>query len=706
MEIRVCSSSCSHCTAFLHRLFVKVALAACMGAVSFSASASVRIWTNTVSGSWSVPGNWSPNGVPNSSDNAYITNSGTYTVYATNAVSISSGVVGGIGNSGVQTLVIDGGITFTCGLWNVFTNGELVVSNATYSGHIAVRTNGVMRLEGSATKTFTSLLFYNFGGVVLWRGGTLVCNGGVAWFENDGLWQMEGDNSWQPSATSMLWTNNGIFRKTGGSGETRIYNFDFVNNPGALVDAQSGTLTFSTGQTNILGGTFNADAGATMTFSGGTYYDAGANFTGAGLNQFYSSALNLRTNDLPGLKLTGGQVVLGANFQQSGMITNLALDGANLSNTNALISGNLTVNSGTWSDRLTVLPGGQLTFASTIQKNVTARTIINQGIVDWTGGTINLGNAGAVSNGGVWKMESDDELYSGGGPAVLFTNAGTFYKSAGAGGTAMTRIESTRFFNLDSGVIEVDAGILRMPQNYTNASGTLKLNGGTLAGSTGANSGLGPLYLGAGHVEGSGTIGQLTAFGGTISPGSGPGLLSFQSDVNLGAGSVLSIDGTGTVPGTGYDQLSVTGAVAVSNCTLQVTSLPAVPVGTSFTIINNDGSDAVLGTFAGLPENSVVSTGAGTYRIHYAGGTGNDVTLVAESGTAAVAPTLSSVGYSNGMFRLSGTGNSTLVYTVQASTNFLQWTNIGTATGDVGGALNFLDTNASKFRYRFYRTTN
>jgi hypothetical protein len=47
-----------------------------------------------------------------------------------------------------------------------------------------------------------------------------------------------------------------------------------------------------------------------------------------------------------------------------------------------------------------------------------------------------------------------------------------------------------------------------------------------------------------------------------------------------------------------------------------------------FTIINNDGADAVVGTFAGLAEGSLVTTGGHQFRISYVGGTGaNDVTL-------------------------------------------------------------------------------
>jgi hypothetical protein len=50
-------------------------------------------------------------------------------------------------------------------------------------------------------------------------------------------------------------------------------------------------------------------------------------------------------------------------------------------------------------------------------------------------------------------------------------------------------------------------------------------------------------------------------------------------------------------------------------------------VGDTFTIINNDGSDSVVGTFSGLPEGGVVSVGAQQFQISYVGLTGNDVTL-------------------------------------------------------------------------------
>ena len=59
----------------------------------------------------------------------------------------------------------------------------------------------------------------------------------------------------------------------------------------------------------------------------------------------------------------------------------------------------------------------------------------------------------------------------------------------------------------------------------------------------------------------------------------------------------------------------------------------AIHVGDVFTIIQNDGTDPVVGTFLNSPEGAIVSQGAIPLRISYHGGDGNDVTLTAVSQT-------------------------------------------------------------------------
>jgi hypothetical protein len=51
-----------------------------------------------------------------------------------------------------------------------------------------------------------------------------------------------------------------------------------------------------------------------------------------------------------------------------------------------------------------------------------------------------------------------------------------------------------------------------------------------------------------------------------------------------------------------------------------------------FLLIDNDGTDAISGTFNGLPEGATVNVGPYPFRVSYVGETGNDVTLTSLSG--------------------------------------------------------------------------
>jgi autotransporter-associated beta strand protein len=66
------------------------------------------------------------------------------------------------------------------------------------------------------------------------------------------------------------------------------------------------------------------------------------------------------------------------------------------------------------------------------------------------------------------------------------------------------------------------------------------------------------------------------------------------------------------------DQLAVTGSVNVTGATLAVDSSAFDPAaGTSYAILNNDGGDAIVGTFAGLPEGTIFTANARNYRISF-----------------------------------------------------------------------------------------
>ncbi len=87
------------------------------------------------------------------------------------------------------------------------------------------------------------------------------------------------------------------------------------------------------------------------------------------------------------------------------------------------------------------------------------------------------------------------------------------------------------------------------------------------------------------------------------------------------------------------DQILTTGTVTLNNAILNVNGInPSIVVGTVYTFINNDGADAVSGTFSSYAEGSSYVSGGVTYRVSYVGGTGNDVTLTILSAVANLTP--------------------------------------------------------------------
>ena len=166
-------------------------------------------------------------------------------------------------------------------------------------------------------------------------------------------------------------------------------------------------------------------------------------------------------------------------------------------------------------------------------------------------------------------------------------------------------------------------------QGTTQAlEGTLLLNGdqSTANGPTTVTvSGGGTTLGGTGTIGGTVTVGS----GANIAPGNGGNTTAILNTgaLTLASGSNFLVDINGTTAGTQYDQLNVTGLVTLTGSNLVITVGGTITVGQQLTIINNDGSDAVVGMFAGLPEGATVTSGGDTFSITYTGGTGNDVVL-------------------------------------------------------------------------------
>jgi hypothetical protein len=186
-------------------------------------------------------------------------------------------------------------------------------------------------------------------------------------------------------------------------------------------------------------------------------------------------------------------------------------------------------------------------------------------------------------------------------------------------------------------------------------------------------------------------------------------------DFNTGASSTLTIAPVRTlrlslgtpVVDTGYEQLNVAGKVDITGVTLSLTALSTPAGGNIYTIINNDGGDAITGTFTGLPEGTVIPNFLGSglsASITYVGGDGNDCVI-----TVLATPTLQFSTATGSIGEAAGTATLTVTRTGStagaATVDYL--TASGTATGgascgagidfvNASGTLSFATGDASK----------
>ncbi|MGH6736015.1 MAG: autotransporter-associated beta strand repeat-containing protein [Methyloceanibacter sp.] len=217
-------------------------------------------------------------------------------------------------------------------------------------------------------------------------------------------------------------------------------------------------------------------------------------------------------------------------------------------------------------------------------------------------------SAGSIEGEGQYRL-GDNELTIGSNNFSTILS-GTIINLPGTAGS-LVKVGTGTFTltgaNTYGGDTTVNAGVLQVDGSIASPVATVN-DGGTL--------------------QGDGTVQEVVvASGGILKPGAGIGTLSTDS-VTFQSGGIFSVE-LGTALS---DQLDVNGTVALGNATLMGSRIgdfhPAV--GDTITVIDNDGSDTVLGTFAGLAEGATLVANGRKFIISYQGGDGNDVTLTGD----------------------------------------------------------------------------
>jgi titin len=526
--------------------------------------------------------------------------------------------------------------------------GSIVFSSAGYSvGGNAVTLNG--RLDGSGatgTNAFNLGVTLGGAGVVLTGGaGTDLSLGGA--IANGGFTLTLGGGAGEVDLTGAL---------SGSGGLT-------ANDPLGTASL-SGPADTYTGATTVLGGTLLLGKSGTavpgvLTVSAGTVRLAAGNQTAATSAVTVSGPglLDLDNNSdaIGGLTLNAGSITTG-----TGTLTL----GGNVTDTGtSSISGNLalgaaartfTVNAASTLNVSAVVSGGVgLTKARTGTLALTAANTYTGGTA-LSAGALTVGNNSALGTGTLTL--TGGTIQAAGGPVMLanaltlggnFTVAGTAALTFSGAATLTTTIwtAATTVTTTNTGPTTFAGAIGQSASGLglTKAgSGTLVLSGtNTYTGTTTVSAGTllvngtqagSPVSVhSGGTLGGTGVVGNISALsGGHVAPGVSPSQTGFltAAGVTLPAGSTFNVQANGTTAGSGYSQLSASGTGNITGSTLNFTLGYTPAIGDAFTIINNTGASAVVGTFQGLPTSGSTFTVNGmTFSINYAGGDGNDVVV-------------------------------------------------------------------------------
>jgi fibronectin-binding autotransporter adhesin len=525
------------------------------------------------------------------------------------------------------TVVVNNSLTITEALNWTF-------GNLTGPGTLNIPGDALWNISSAGGTIISGALTINQAGTVNWsgpQGATISQSSHTGAINNSGLFDMQGDLTLGTfNAFGGEFNNTGVLRKSAGTGSTGgfIYSSVLLTNTGTI-EVLAGALNIASGQfnaehTTLHTGTIIVADTAELRFGGGNHrLPEGGLITGPGGGPIQGRlTLNtgLLTLDAP-LNLLGPFALNNATLVLNNDYTfpSLSFGGTVVVNNSLTITEALNWTFGNLTGPGTLnIPGDALWNISSAGGTIIsgALTINQAGTVNWSGpqgATISQSShTGAINNSGLFDMQGDLTLGTFNAFGGEFNNTGVLRKSAGTGSTGGFIYSSVLLTN--TGTIEVLAGALNIASGQFDASieqlhtgaflieeqNELRFTAGThRIGEAGVISGEGTLALTGGTFLND----------GTISPGSSTGVLNVTGNIPISStSSVLLMDVAGTQPGSGYDQLLVTGAANLGgNLSVRLDDNFQPESSQEFTVlragsVNNEFSNVQLtGNGSGIP---------------------------------------------------------------------------------------------------------
>ncbi|MEM8574722.1 MAG: autotransporter domain-containing protein [Pseudomonadota bacterium] len=210
-------------------------------------------------------------------------------------------------------------------------------------------------------------------------------------------------------------------------------------------------------------------------------------------------------------------------------------------------------------------------------------------------------------------------------------NAGSFNFGEGTGALNFNHTDESGGFEFAPGMSGIGttnhvSGFTNLTGDSTNFLGTTNVNGGTLS----VNNVLGGnVVVNGGRLEGIGQIGDpttrsgsLIVNGGTFAPGNSIGAMTLNGNLTLGGSGTFEVEVDAAGNG---DKVIVNGTVDLTGAALSVLAENGnYATRTDYTIVDNDGTDAVSGSFGQVSVDTVWLAAD----VDYAG---NDVVLTLEA---------------------------------------------------------------------------